>query len=53
MKGLAVIFGIVMLFVLLYMAGFLGSSRECLEWDGRVCIAREVNPASTWPLLRP
>ena len=41
------------LFVLLYATGFLGTPRECLEWDGRVCIQREVNPEITWPLLKP
>ena len=53
MKGLAVVVGIVLLFALLYVAGFLGTFNECLEWDGRHCIAREVNPETTWPVLRP
>ncbi len=41
------------LFVLLYNVGFFGTFNKCLEWDGRVCIQREVNPQSTWPLLKP
>ncbi len=49
MKTLAVWAVALALFVLLYMVGFLGSSRECLEWDGRACVQREVSPEITWP----
>jgi len=46
----------------LYIAGFIliiglltwvaAPSRDCLEWDGRICIEREVNTESTWPFTK-
>jgi len=35
------------LFLLWYSPG-----QPCLEWDGRICIEREVNPESTWPFTK-